>query len=584
MSVSRYWAVLVWSLVIWSGAAWAADLPAQPGSVHRYELNAEPLLAFLRRFYQDQGQQVVFSDALRADKRTLNGVQQGQYAAIARSVLSSNELLAYHDGAQVYMYRHQDITQRFFTVDPQQVPALRRALAHDLPGDQHNRTRVQTVLGTVDASGIPRYLDQVQQLVNAVARRDEPEAFRYVALKYAWATDRSFTVGGQSVSVPGVATLLRELIGAPASARPQHPVASRRATSVRDPASARKGVTEQTAAFVQAADAQMVSDKPGGRIVADPARNAIMLRDTPARMRWYEELIQRLDVPTQIVEIEAAIIDVNTDRLQEVGVEWRLARDHWEVMSAQSGSKLGFLSALVQDSVVGMQQLPGFQVGAIIGDRHQFISRLNLLEQDGVLKVASRPKVVTLNDLEAVIESSRTLYVPVQGAYEVDLFEVIAGTILRVTPHVIHDGSQSRIRMTLAIEDGTVDMLQYGGPNGNDVPVATRHAVNTQAIINAGHSLLLGGLVRDEEVTSVQKVPLLGSLPVIGALFRSESTSVRKSERMFLLSPRLVTLSGEGSVSTAPLSDYSQASRQWLQHTCQGNCVEEYGSQGMQFY
>jgi type III secretion protein C len=148
---------------------------------------------------------------------------------------------------------------------------------------------------------------------------------------------------------------------------------------------------------------------------------------------------------------------------------------------------------------------------------------------------------------------------------------------------VINDGQQARIRLMLAIEDGAVDMLQYGGA-GSDVPVATRHAVNTQAIINAGHSLLLGGLVRDEEVQTTRKVPLLGSLPVIGGLFRSETKSQRKSERMFLISPRLVAYDGEPGGANSPLSQLSPTTQDWVKRTCQGNCVEEYGSQGLQFY
>jgi type III secretion protein C len=197
--------------------------------------------------------------------------------------------------------------------------------------------------------------------------------------------------------------------------------------------------------------------------------------------------------------------------------------------------------------------------------------------------------VATLNDLEAVIESSRSLYVPVKGAFEVDLFQVFAGTVLRVTPHVINDGPQTRIRLIITVEDGTVDMLPSAVVSG-EVPVATRNAVNTQAIINSGHSLLLGGLVRDEESVTIRKVPFLGDLPVIGWLFRSEAKGSRRSERMFLISPRLITSEGEYSsttgrlstdaIRTPPLAAVDEKTLDGLHQTCKGSCREEFASEG----
>src|SRR5690606_4467678 len=119
-----------------------------------------------------------------------------------------------------------------------------------------------------------------------------------------------------------------------------------------------------------------------------------------------------------------------------------------EAVFGPAGTKDDFLPALLGNRGEGnidlLRPLPGLSLGGIIGDSSRFIARVNLLAEDGITNIVSRPQVVTLNDVEAVIENSQTVYVPVGGAYEVDLFNVIAGTILRVTPHVVVEQDRSR--------------------------------------------------------------------------------------------------------------------------------------------
>jgi type III secretion protein C len=203
-----------------------------------------------------------------------------------------------------------------------------------------------------------------------------------------------------------------------------------------------------------------------------------------------------------------------------------------------------FLRALGLDSIDALpEKNPGLQIGGIIGDSYKFIARINALADEGVTNVVSRPQVITLNDTEAVMENTRTLYVPVNGAYEVDLFNVVAGTILRVTPHLVNEDGHMRIRLLVSIEDGDVQ-ISATSTSGAVVnyPTVTRAAINTQAIINENESLLLGGLVRNLSGTDVDKIPVLGDIPVLGALFRREQKQHERTERLFLISPRLVAL------------------------------------------
>jgi type III secretion protein C len=180
-------------------------------------------------------------------------------------------------------------------------------------------------------------------------------------------------------------------------------------------------------------------------------------------------------------------------------------------------------------------------VGTIIGSGTQFLARLHALEQRNVAKVVTQPKVITLDDVEALIESVQELYVPVAGTYSEDLFNVTAGTVLRVTPHLINVEDRTRIRLLISIEDGAVQVTSQNSNNQVvQVPQVTRNAVTTQAVIDAGQSLLLGGLIRNTRRDSTDSVPLLNRLPLLGALFRNRSREHDDTARLFLISPRLV--------------------------------------------
>jgi len=141
--------------------------------------------------------------------------------------------------------------------------------------------------------------------------------------------------------------------------------------------------------------------------------------------------------------------------------------------------------------------------------------------------------------MEAEIQSNREIFVPVGGTFEVDLFDVIAGTTLRVTPHVINDRGRRRIRIATSIEDGDVQLVSSSVQNA-ELPVVNRNSVNTQAIIDEGQSLLIGGLRRTQEIKRKRGVPFLRNIPVVKKVFSNEQDQKDSAERLFLITPRLI--------------------------------------------
>ncbi|MBL4868503.1 MAG: type III secretion system outer membrane ring subunit SctC [Pseudomonadales bacterium] len=569
--------------------ALGADIPLSTQGSVRYNLVEEPLSEFLPRFFSDNSRSVILSDKLLQDKRTLNGPRQGSAEKVFRSIEQSNALASYYDGNTFFIYKSEEIMHQFYTIDASHINYLRQSIhrLNSYSNDKTNHVRIDRYTGLTEVNGVPRYIDRFRELMRTVVQKSGETVFRYYPLKYAWATDRTFTAGGKQVTIPGVASILKEVIygasgpyrdnqqtSSPHQKKP-HFVRTRPNSDSSNRLKSNKSSTENYSSPI-IVTSNSNTRQSQANIVADPQHNAIIIRDTPDRIPLYEDLLASLDIPTKIIEIEATIIDVNIDKLKQAGVEWRYGKDNKETMFANPNSKTDFLNALGAGSVANLNQIPGFQLGAIIGDRKRFITRVNMLESQGVLSVSSRPRVATLNNLEAVIESSRSLFVPVSGAYDAELFEIFSGTVLKVTPHVIETETGTKIRLIVSVEDGSVDTT---GINGN--PVSTRNAVSTQAMIQAGHSLLLGGLVREQQISQQHKVPLLGDIPLLGRLFKSKSTTSIHTERLFLISPRLLSPNGsEQHLSNLPGPAGAMAMKTLKQQRnlmdCEENCNEVY--------
>jgi type III secretion protein C len=296
-----------------------------------------------------------------------------------------------------------------------------------------------------------------------------------------------------------------------------------------DTARARAGVDVLVAALSQTAqppEAMASAPAPAGHdprqvsIEAEPRLNAVIVRDVSERLARYEQLIAALDVEPQSLEIEATIIDVNTDRLRELGINWR-----WN----NAGKELAFGGATSAFGAGGVASV-------VLGSVGQFVARIRALQNEGAARVVSSPQVVTLSNVEAVFDNTSTFFVRVAGKDEVDLFNVSAGTSLRVTPHVFRDHDSTRIKLLVNVEDGAVTGRQV-----DQIPVVERSSINTQALIGEGESLLIGGMVRDATSSSVDKVPGLGDVPVVGNLFKSKTNTSARVERMFLITPRLAS-------------------------------------------
>ena len=522
-----------------STACLAAPIPWN-GRIVTVKAQEQSLADFLQSFLAGQGFILSVSDQV---KGTVSGNFTGRPKTIFAKIVRTYSLLPYYDGAVLHIYTAAEAQTKTFGVSPQLIGRVVSTLDRLNVLDDKHTFRALADEGVLMVSGSRRFIDDVENILGAaqINASSGPATFKLFKLKYAWADDMTLNQGGQEVKVPGVASTLRNLMLSgrrgqlekpakttvdklrgqgmkPGETRiPQQPKEPRQEQAGDDPYAPQQLALHSETAFVE----------------AEKRMNAVIVRDTRERMPLYEQLIKELDVETPLVEIQATIVDVSRDKMQELGLNWRYKNGRHEALLGKgNASDLN----LANDGQSVVPQGKGLLLSTILGDKGSFIARVEALEEDGSARVVSRPQVLTLSNQEALLANNQNFYVRVAGAYEVDLFNVSAGTALKVVPHVIRDGDRSRIRLLVNIEDGKIT----GDQQIDQIPVVEKSTLATQALIWEGESLLVGGLTREKTGQSTSKVPWLGDIPLLGYLFKRSGSSESQMERMFMITPRLV--------------------------------------------
>jgi type III secretion protein C len=281
---------------------------------------------------------------------------------------------------------------------------------------------------------------------------------------------------------------------------------------------------------------------PAAVIQADSRMNSVIIRDRPERMPIYRELIAILDVPSQLIEIEALIVDVNSSSIDQLGVDWsgRIGRLSASVTAG------GALSAAATSATLGIEGATG-----VIGDAANFLlTRINALESRGAARILSRPSILTMDNLGALIDLSETFYIQSVGERVSNVTPVSVGVTLNVTPHIVEGNGRRSIQLVVDIEDGSIQDRQI-----QSLPTVRRSTIGTQAVMGERESLLIGGFNSEQNVRQKDGVPVLGRMPFIGPLFSKTSTTVERRERLFVITPRIVPVDSSGM----PVSALSQS-------------------------
>lgn len=337
-----------------------------------------------------------------------------------------------------------------------------------------------------------------------------------------------------------------------------------------------------------------------GSAMVDQRTNTLIINDTQDKLLAIEQLVDEIDVPIRQVLIEARIVIASTDFSKELGVSWGFGgvnRVKGGLVSAPGDKTIGFsgrrsglapgagvvesfsydsgeiqttlfdpdLDATTDNSVVQTsydrnfdfalsdslavdlavaEPSAAFAVGFLTDDF--FIDmELSALESDGMAEIVSQPKVLTGDKQRASIKSGTEIAyrkASSSGATAVEFKEAVLQ--LQVTPQITPD---DRIIMDLKVSQDSVGAFTPTGEPSIDVT-----AVETQALVGNGQTLVLGGIFQTEELNAVEKVPLLGDLPGIGRLFRSEARRNDKREVLIFITPKIVDDAGLLELSPEP--------------------------------
>ena len=331
------------------------------------------------------------------------------------------------------------------------------------------------------------------------------------------------------------------------------------------------GSGPQAAAAGGGKDAVPPAQRGEVSIWADESTNALIITAPPKTMKSMMQVIDKLDIRRAQVMVEAIIVEVTSDKAAELGVTWAVGDrdlnnavgltkfDSTTGVSGIGGAILGgggtgggtggtggAGGAGAIGSLVGNGLTMG--VGRLGGSGLNFVALIEALESDGSSNIIGTPILVTLDNEEAQIEVGQE--VPfVTGSFtntggnggggaggSVNPFQTIqreqVGLTLKLTPQ-INEGNAVRLK----IEQEISSIL----PSSQAVDLITSNrSINTSVIVEDGGTLVLGGLIQDQVTEKEQRVPILGSIPLLGALFRSNTTTKAKTNLMVFIRPTIL--------------------------------------------
>ena len=282
-----------------------------------------------------------------------------------------------------------------------------------------------------------------------------------------------------------------------------------------------------------------------GTIIQDARRNALIVSDLPAQFGRVDQLVQFLDTPAQQVEIEARLLSANKSFSREIGNQlgFLLGNRTGNIITGGSGASSPFQRTPAPRATTGGSALPliaNFPAAATSG--LAFLMQpggdilldeiITLSEARGTAKLISRPKVMAQNNQTAVV--SQGTQIPVQTNVNNTISTQFLNFALQlsVTPQITEAGT---ILLTVVIENSQPDFARAV----NGTPSISTQRAQTQVLIQDGGTAVIGGILVDTDSLNIRQVPGLGSIPVLGHLFKSEQTIKSTSELLFFVTSRI---------------------------------------------
>ena len=304
-------------------------------------------------------------------------------------------------------------------------------------------------------------------------------------------------------------------------------------------------------------------------IEADEATNSLIITASGEVMKGIHEIIKRLDVLRPQVLVEVIIAEITLGDVRSLGINWLVAEAGKGFAGSNNSSQLaglvrsGAFSNDKSDSISGLGKALTSAAGGVFGGLNfdingaSFAGLISALETNSETNILSTPSIMTLDNNEAIIVVGQEIPL-VTGSFTStggggsstsnpgNPFQTIerkdVGITLKVTPHVNAGGL-----ITLDISQEVSGIEGAASEISSGRVVTNERKIVTKVAIGDGETIVLGGLIRDEVQETVSKIPILGDIPLIGRLFKTSTTNVRKTNLMIFIRPTIVSTSARVS-------------------------------------
>ena len=280
-----------------------------------------------------------------------------------------------------------------------------------------------------------------------------------------------------------------------------------------------------------------------GSVIAEARTNQLFVTDVPSKLEQVQALIAKLDIPVRQVLIEARIVEASDTFGKSLGV--RLGGQPFSLNGSRNASfGSTYVSGAAGTNAGDYVQLPGvgqngypaatFAVSLFSSSLTRLLNlEISAAEADGKGKIVSSPRIVTADQVKALIEQGTEL--PYQQATSSGATSIAfrkANLKLEVTPQITPEGN--------IILNVDVNKDSVGRSTANGFAIDTKH-IQTQVMVENGGTVVIGGIFEQTDREDETKVPLLGDIPVLGNLFKTKTRTANKSELLVFLTPRTLT-------------------------------------------
>ncbi|MEO5369648.1 MAG: hypothetical protein H7833_06175 [Magnetococcus sp. DMHC-1] len=450
----------------------------------------------------------------------------------------------------------------------------------------------------LDLTGRQRELEKTSM---EVARAQSVVLVKVIPLRFASVDTSETTFQGKKVSLPGIIDSLRAFVGASSlevtgeegkggaakAGSSNHPWSNSDSNS-------NEGSRRSTSSLDVGNNRPLVS--------VDRRTNAVVVQGTAEQIKRIEDVLKELDKPVPLVEIEVMIVNGSANFTRQLGIRWGSAQTVGQnasnlelpgnvvssgtvaalsltpkttvpastsIISSTTGTALATNTAATTANISnsGMFQLSslGSTMGMgflFRGSRGVLDATLSALSQENKIQTIASPRVVTLNNLPAKITNSTNLnFVVTTGdGTRSNIEKVSSGLSLQITPSVIpeKDGSNRLLRLDISARNSTP------GSSTASTVTTTDQEVQTNVIMPASSTFIMGGLFNNARREAEGGIPGLKDIPILGALFRDQSSDDIKDETVFFITPRIYTYDEIATKQGEELRSYLDRQRHFL--------------------